>query len=66
MSWHSLALLGLNFRFIGPCEVTLLAPNLPNVRATLVIFPNSEHKHQHKHMQNYKKTESAAGILCER
>ena len=61
MSWHSLALLGLNFRFIGPCEVTLLALVLPNVRAALVDITDSEHKH--KHIQSYKKTGSVPGIL---
>ena len=63
MSWHSLALLGLNFRFIGPCEVTLLALDLPIVRAALVDITDSEHNLKHKHIQSYKKTGSAPGIL---
>jgi hypothetical protein len=62
MSWQSLALLGLNFRFIGPCEDTLLAPDLPNLRDTPVDFTNIEHKHQQKHIPNYNKTGSAPGI----
>ena len=58
MSWHSLALLGLNFRFIGPCEVTLLALNLPNVRATLVDITDSKHKH----IQSYKRRGARLGF----